>query len=145
MRYLMEAFKMGYMWRHSSVVEHSTADREVPGSNPGVSWILVAPIYFIHLTIMHAIGRECEVIASTASQILYKWPPTCVRSVWNVPRPIHSRVFDKFPLLMRMDQVQTAQLSNDSSQFCMQFTLYRICTRLDKLSQAAAIFIPRFV
>ena len=25
-----------YSWGYSSVVEHSTADREVPGSNPGV-------------------------------------------------------------------------------------------------------------
>ena len=25
-------------WTHSSVVEHSTADREVPGSNPGASF-----------------------------------------------------------------------------------------------------------
>ena len=29
-----------YAWGYSSVVEHSTADREVPGSNPGV------PSYF---------------------------------------------------------------------------------------------------
>lgn len=27
------------MWRHSSVVEHSTADREVTGSNPVVSFL----------------------------------------------------------------------------------------------------------
>ena len=26
------------VWGYSSVVEHSTADREVPGSNPGVPW-----------------------------------------------------------------------------------------------------------
>ena len=27
-------------WGYSSVVEHSTADREVPGSNPGAPWVL---------------------------------------------------------------------------------------------------------
>ena len=26
-------------WGYSSVVEHSTADREVPGSNPGVPYL----------------------------------------------------------------------------------------------------------
>ena len=26
-----------FMWGYSSVVEHSTADQEVPSSNPGVS------------------------------------------------------------------------------------------------------------
>ena len=31
-------------WGHSSVVEHSTADRQVPGSNPGVPYILTMHI-----------------------------------------------------------------------------------------------------
>ena len=30
----------GVLRAYSSVVEHSTADREVPGSNPGVPWTL---------------------------------------------------------------------------------------------------------
>ena len=33
---LITAFLQG--WGYSSVVEHSTADREVPGSIPGVPW-----------------------------------------------------------------------------------------------------------
>ena len=33
-------------WGYSSVVEHSTADREVPGSNPGV------PFYFLHMQVI---------------------------------------------------------------------------------------------
>ena len=31
-----------WLWGYSSVVEHSTADREVPGSNPGAP----SPFYF---------------------------------------------------------------------------------------------------
>ena len=30
--------QLSFMWGYSSVVEHSTADREVPGSNPGVPY-----------------------------------------------------------------------------------------------------------
>ena len=33
----------GHLWGYSSVVEHPTADRQVPGSNPGV------PFNFIYL------------------------------------------------------------------------------------------------
>ena len=29
--------QLPFMWGYSSVVEHSTADQEVPSSNPGVS------------------------------------------------------------------------------------------------------------
>ena len=32
--------QLSFMWGHSSVVEHSIADREVPGSNPS------APCFF---------------------------------------------------------------------------------------------------
>ena len=36
----MLCYLLPYSWGYSSVVEHSTADREVPGSNPGVPDIL---------------------------------------------------------------------------------------------------------
>ena len=32
-------------WGYSSVVEHSTADREVPGSNPGVPYFFKKVFY----------------------------------------------------------------------------------------------------
>ena len=35
----MLCYLLPYSWGYSSVVEHSTADREVPGSNPGVRCI----------------------------------------------------------------------------------------------------------
>ena len=31
----MLCYLLPYWWGYSSVVEHSTADRQVPGSNPG--------------------------------------------------------------------------------------------------------------
>ena len=40
-------------WGYSSVVEHSTADREVPGSNPGV------PFYFLYMQAI-IITTGCE-------------------------------------------------------------------------------------
>ena len=33
-----DIFSIWSTWGYSSVVEHSTADREVPGSNPGAPW-----------------------------------------------------------------------------------------------------------
>ena len=35
-----------FSWGYSSVVEHSTADREVPGSNPGVPFVFVASSFW---------------------------------------------------------------------------------------------------
>jgi hypothetical protein len=37
-----ENFNLQYLtWGYSSVVEHSTADREVPGSNPGAPFVFL--------------------------------------------------------------------------------------------------------
>ena len=49
---------------YSSVVEHSTADREVPGSNPG------AP--FKHLFLSSP--KICHKISNTPSQIILPYP-----------------------------------------------------------------------
>ena len=43
----MLCYLLRYSWGYSSVVEHSTADREVPGSNPGVPSILHTAHLFI--------------------------------------------------------------------------------------------------
>ena len=43
----METFQRGY----SSGVEHSTADREVPGSIPGVPLFLLGYVLFVHATV----------------------------------------------------------------------------------------------
>ena len=37
---------LSFSWGYSSVVEHSTADREVPGSNPGVPFVFVASSFW---------------------------------------------------------------------------------------------------
>ena len=40
-------FNLNYLtWGYSSVVEHSTADREVPGSNPGAPFKFLIKISF---------------------------------------------------------------------------------------------------
>ena len=58
--YISASMMQNNNWGYSSVVEHSTADREVPGSNPGV------PFYFLHMQLiilLHAsdnITTDCE-------------------------------------------------------------------------------------
>ena len=42
----MLCYLLRYSLAYSSVVEHSAADREVPGSNPGVPYILTMNICF---------------------------------------------------------------------------------------------------
>ena len=43
----MLCYLLPYSWGYSSVVEHSTADRQVTGSNPGVPSILTMHNLFI--------------------------------------------------------------------------------------------------
>ena len=43
----MLCYLLPYSWGYSSVVEHSTADRQVPGSNPGVPYIYNTAHLFI--------------------------------------------------------------------------------------------------
>ena len=44
--YISASMMQNNNWGYSSVVEHSTADREVPGSNPGV------PFHFLHMQVI---------------------------------------------------------------------------------------------
>ena len=44
--YISASMMQNNNWGYSSAVEHSTADREVPGSNPGV------PFYFLHMQVI---------------------------------------------------------------------------------------------
>ena len=44
--YISASIMQNNNWGYSSVVEHSTADREVPGSNPGV------PFHFLHMQVI---------------------------------------------------------------------------------------------
>ena len=44
--YISASMTQNNNWGYSTAAEHSTADREVPGSNPGV------PFYFLHMQVI---------------------------------------------------------------------------------------------
>ena len=77
-------YRQCQVWGYSSVVEHSTADREVPGSNPGAPspfffFIPLYPSFFsiatLYLFCSHAaVLKLCQCYTSCGSQYLFVIP-----------------------------------------------------------------------